>query len=74
MDLVVIVISPKGKWAMVKDSKGLGHVIKEGTAIGTNGGVVYKIKEGEVIVREEYKDFRGRKQYRDIAKKSPSLR
>lgn len=72
--LTVIVVSKSGKWAMVRDSKGVGHVIKEGTAIGTNGGVVYKIQEGEVVVREEYKDFRGKMQFRDISKKSSSLR
>ena len=58
----------EGKWAMVKDSKGVGHVIKEGTPIGTNNGVVYKITQGEVIIREEYKDFRGQTQYREISK------
>jgi len=74
LNLSVIVIGPKGKWAMVKDPKGVGHVIKKGTPIGTNGGVVYKIDEGEVIVREEYQDFRGKKQFRDISKKTPALR
>jgi type IV pilus assembly protein PilP len=73
LDLTSIVISSKGRWAMVRDSKGLGHVIKEGTAIGTNGGVVHKIARGEVIIREAYKDFRGNIQYRDISKKTPSL-
>jgi type IV pilus assembly protein PilP len=72
LDLSVIVISPKGRWAMVRDSKGIGHVIKEGTAIGKNGGLVYKIIEGEVVIREEFKDFRGRIQHKDIVKKSPS--
>jgi type IV pilus assembly protein PilP len=72
LDLVVIVIGPKGKWAMVKDSKDVGHVIKEGTLVGTNGGVVHQIREGEVVIREEYTDFRGRKQFREIIKSSPS--
>ncbi len=74
LNLSVIFIGPKGKWAMVQDPKGLGHVIKIGTAIGTNGGVVYQINEGEVIIREEYQDFRGKKQFRDISKKTPALR
>jgi Tfp pilus assembly protein PilP len=73
LDLVMIAISPKGRWAMVRDAKGLGHVIKEGTAIGTNGGVVFKIEPGEVVIREEYMDFRGQKQFREITKKPPSL-
>jgi len=72
LDLVVIVISPRDKWAMVKDSKGLGHVIKEGTPIGTNNGVVYKINKGEVVIREEYTDFKGQKQFRDVSKLSQS--
>jgi Tfp pilus assembly protein PilP len=72
LDLEVIVISPKGKWAVVRDSKGLGHVIQEGTPIGTNGGVVYKIAAGEVVIREDFKDFRGRTQHRDIIKRTPS--
>lgn len=72
LTLTAIVISDKGKWAMVKDSKDLGHVIKEGTPIGTNGGVVYRIKEGEVIIREMEKDFRGNLKPRDIIKKAPS--
>lgn len=74
LDLVMIAVGSKGRWAMVRDSKGLGHVIKEGTAIGTNGGVVFKIDRGEVIIREEYVDFRGQKRFREIAKKTPSLR
>jgi len=73
LDLVVIIVSPRGKWAMVKDSKDVGHVIREGTLIGTNGGFVYKIDKGQVIIREEYVDFKGEKQYREIIKASPSL-
>jgi type IV pilus assembly protein PilP len=72
LKLTSIVVSDKGKWAMVTDSKKVGHVIKEGTSIGRNGGVVYKINPGEVIIREEYRDFRGEKTYREISKKSPS--
>jgi hypothetical protein len=74
LKLSVIVMSPKGKWAMVRDSKGLGHVIKEGTGIGTNGGVVHEIKAGEVIIREEYENFRGETQHKDIIKKTPSTK
>ena len=73
LDLVMIVVSPADRWAMVKDSKDIGHVIKEGTPIGTNGGFVYKIDKGQVIIREEYVDFKGEKQYREIIKASPSL-
>ncbi|MGD2125862.1 MAG: pilus assembly protein PilP [Desulfobacteraceae bacterium] len=72
LELIAIVKGPKGNYAMVRDSKGLGHVIRQGTAIGTNGGVVDKIKEKEVVIREEYRDFRGTKKTREITKKIPS--
>ena len=74
LELIAIIVGPKGNWAMVRDSKGLGHVIQKGTAMGTRGGVVYKIAEGEVTIREEFKDFRGQKKFKDVAKKVPSLR
>ena len=74
LELIAIMIGPKGNWAMVRDSKGLGHVIKKGTAIGTEGGVVYQIKDREVVIREEYRDFKGQTKYKDISKKVPSLR
>jgi len=67
--LIAIVVGSKGSWAMVRDSKGVGHVIKEGTAVGTNGGVVYKITPDRVIIREHRMDFRGKKITKDIVKK-----
>ena len=73
LTLSVIIIGEKDKWAMVKDSKGDAYVIKEGTPIGTNDGVVYKIKPGEVIIREKYTNpFKGEKEFRDMIKRTPS--
>lgn len=70
LDLVAIILSRSGNWAMVRDSKGLGYVIKKGTAIGINEGVVHEIKAKEVIVREQYKDLRqGQVKYKDTSKK-----
>lgn len=73
LELIAIVVGGKGNYAMVKDSKGTGHVIQKGTAIGTNGGFVERITDKEVVIREEYKDFKGTVKYKDIAKKLPSL-
>ncbi|MBW1763438.1 MAG: pilus assembly protein PilP [Deltaproteobacteria bacterium] len=70
IDVSIIVVGADKRWAVVVDSKNVGHVIREGTPIGTNGGTVNKIGEGEIVIREEYKDFRGRTQYRDIVKRS----
>ena len=72
LELIAIVTGPKGNWAMVRDSKGLGHVIKKGTPIGTNSGVVERITPKEVVIREEFRDFRGESKYRDVAKELPS--
>ncbi len=73
LELIAVIVGAKGNFAMVKDSKGTGHVIQKGTAVGTNGGVVERITDKEVVIREEYKDFKGTVRYKDIAKKLPSL-
>jgi len=73
LELIAIIVGAKGNYAMVKDSKGTGHVVQKGTAIGTNGGFVERITDKEVVIREEYKDFKGTVKYKDIAKKLPSL-
>lgn len=73
LELIALVVGPKGNWGMVRDSKGVGHVIQKGTLMGTNGGVVHAITDKEVTIREEYKDFKGTVQYKDIAKKLPGL-
>lgn len=74
LELIAVIVGPKGNWAMVREAKGLGHVIKEGIAIGTKGGIVKKITDREVVIREEYRDFRGRIKYKDVSKKLPSLK
>jgi hypothetical protein len=51
----------------------MGHVIRKGTPIGTRSGVVHEITDKQVVIREEYKDFKGRTKYKDIAKKVPAL-
>jgi len=73
LELIAIIVGSKGNYAMVKDSKGIGHVITKGTGIGINGGFVERITGKEVVIREEYKDFKGTVRYKDIAKKLPSL-
>ena len=56
---------------MVRDSKGTGHVITKGTAIGTEGGVVDRITDREVVIKEDTKDFRGNLKQKEISKKLP---
>ncbi len=54
--LTAIVRSPKGEWAMVRDEKGMGYILKKGTAIGTMGGRVAKISgpQKKVLIKEPY--------------------
>lgn len=73
LELIAIITAPQGNYAMVRDSKGVGHVIIKGTAVGTNGGVVDKITDRELIIREEYRDIRGVTRFKDVSKKLPSL-
>lgn len=73
LELTAIIVGPKGNWAMVRDSKGTGHVIKKGVSIGTKGGAVHKITDKKVVIREEYTDYKGKTQYKEIDKKVPAL-
>jgi Tfp pilus assembly protein PilP len=72
LTISAIVIGSKGNWALVRDSKGDGHVIKVGTLIGRKNGQVKRILEKEVVVTESYKDIRGREIIKDISIKLPS--
>jgi type IV pilus assembly protein PilP len=68
-----IVLTNSENWALVRDSKGDGHVIKVGTPIGRSGGRVTEIHEDKVVVKESYKDFRGREIVRERLMKLPEL-
>lgn len=68
-----IVLTDSENWALVRDSKGDGHVIKVGTPIGRSGGRVTEIHEDKVVVKESYKDFRGREIVRERLMKLPEL-
>lgn len=74
LELIAVMVSPKGNWAMVRDSKGVGYVIRKGTRIGTNGGEVRGITDTGVSIREEYRNFKGELKYRDVEKKVPNLK
>ena len=71
LELIAVIVGPRGNYAMVKDSKGTGHVITKGTAIGTEGGIVDRITDREVVIKEDYKDFRGNVKQKEITKKLP---
>lgn len=56
LTLTAIVKAGDVAWAMVRDSTGRGFVLKKGTYIGTNGGVVSRIAitEKKIIIKEPY--------------------
>ena len=71
LDLIATILNKKGNWAMVRDSKGVGHVIRKGTLIGTKDGVVREIREGEVLIREQHRDFMGKVKTKEVVKRLP---
>ena len=71
LELIAVIVGPQGNYAMVRDSKGTGHVITKGTAIGTEGDVVDRITDREVVNKEDTKDFRGNLKQKEISKKLP---
>lgn len=54
--LTAVVKDGKKGWAMVRDPRGMGFILKRGIAIGTNGGVIKKIlyKNRTVVIDEPY--------------------
>jgi len=59
LKLVAVIYDTNAPRALVEDEAGLGYIIKVGTEIGVNGGVVRAIDRGRVLVEEESVDFFG---------------
>ena len=73
LTISAIILAGTEHWALVRDSKGDGHVIKVGTPIGRRGGRVTEILEDKVVVQESVRDIRGRELTRDTVLKLPVL-
>jgi len=71
--ITAIVISKDKRWALVKDSRGEGHVIGLGTPMGKKRGKVTEIREKEVVVIEHDTDFRGNEVKNSISLKLPEV-
>ncbi|MDD5434143.1 MAG: pilus assembly protein PilP [Nitrospira sp.] len=59
--VIGIVWGTTGYIAMIETPDGKGFVVKEGTLIGPEGGVVKKITNDSVIIDETYVDYYGKK-------------
>jgi len=55
--------------ALVEDAEGKGYTVGMGTKIGSSGGVVTRITEDEIIVRETFRDYTGGKIERESSLK-----
>ncbi len=52
--------------ALVKDPSGEGYIVKEGSRIGKNDGLVIHIGDNLVLVKETYIDFAGEQSTKDV--------
>lgn len=66
LKVVGIIWDIKEPRAMVEDTAGLGYVVKVGTPIGTNDGVVKAIRRNELVVEETTADIYGARKKRDV--------
>lgn len=69
LELIAVIVSPDDRWAMLRDAKGVGYVVKPGTSVGIDGGRVYQIHPGEIIIRSTNKNSEGETIERDTAKR-----
>ncbi len=58
---VGVIWGPHTARALVEDGAGKGYTVTVGTKIGRNGGVVSRITENEIVVREQFRDYTGAK-------------
>ena len=58
--MVGVIWGAKGTRALVEDGEGMGHSLGVGDRVGRANGVVTKVTETEVIVKEEFPGVGGR--------------
>ncbi|HNY63906.1 MAG TPA: pilus assembly protein PilP [Deltaproteobacteria bacterium] len=63
---LVGVIMGKDKRALIQESSGMGFIIKEGTLVGENSGIVTGIRPDGVTIRQHFKDYMGRVNTREV--------
>ena len=61
LKLIAVVVGTATPMAMVEDPSGRGHTVRIGTLIGKRFGQVKKIRRGEIVVQEEFRDFTGKR-------------
>lgn len=61
LHFVGVLWGAKGYRALVEDAEGKGYTVAVGSRLGRNGGIVTRITDGEIAVRESFTDFSGAK-------------
>ncbi len=66
---VGVIWGPAVTRALVEDAEGKGYTVSVGMKIGRNDGVVTRITNKEIFIREEFRDYSGSKVRRDSSLK-----
>ncbi len=60
------VILGKEKRALIQEASGMGYIVKEGTLLGENSGIVTAITADGVTIKQHFKDYMGRVSTREV--------
>jgi hypothetical protein len=66
LSVVAVVWNTGNRRALVSDPRGETHLVKEGSPIGKNDGLVIHIGDNMVLVKETYVDFAGEMTTKDV--------
>jgi type IV pilus assembly protein PilP len=66
LSVVAVVWDTNNPRALVADPRGDTHVVREGTPVGKNDGLVIHIGDNMVLVKETYVDFAGEMTTNDV--------
>ncbi len=61
LKFVGVIWTKKGAMGLVEDAEGKGYSVTVGTRIGRSGGIVSRITEKEILVKEVFVGNRGEK-------------
>lgn len=66
LKLIAIITGPATPYAMVEDPQKKGHTVTRGTLIGKNWGRISAVTQRCLTVKEEYRDYTGRKHANEV--------
>lgn len=66
LKLIAIVTGAATPYAMVEDPSAKGHTVTRGTLIGKNWGRISAVTQRCLTVKEEYRDYTGRKHANEV--------